>query len=279
MKVIKKIKKIFKVIIDILTFIMFLALILIIIAKLDMTINNRDYFSMFGYSFFKVATGSMEPNIKENDIIVVQNNKSFNIGDVITYKENDAYITHRLISMDGNNLVTKGDANNASDAAITSDRVIGVVVKDYHNLEVWHKIFTTPSILISLFVTLILFDFAFSYKPKEKVEKDIKKAIKIKEEPIVNVDIAKPKIKFNDLEKQKILELTQRIELPKLKAMIKDNDMPKLSDAEITSLDNKLKNKDSLPRLKEKEKEFLDYTIRLDLKELQSKINTKIKKR
>src|SRR5574344_3165377 len=197
MKVIKKIKKIFKVIIDILTFIMFLALILIIIAKMDMTINNRDYFSIFGYSFFIVVKGSMEPNIKENDIIVVQNNKGFNIGDVITYKENDAYITHRIISIDGNNLVTKGDANNANDAVISNDKVIGVVVKDYHNLEVWHKIFTTPSILISLFVTLILFDFAFSYNPKEKTLTKKVKINKPKEEPIVNVDIQKPKIKFN----------------------------------------------------------------------------------
>src|SRR5574344_200950 len=226
MKVIKIIKKIFKVIIDILTFIMFLALILIIIAKLDMTINNRDYFSMFGYSFFKVATGSMEPNIKENDIIVVQNDKNYNVGDIITYKENDAYITHRLISIDGSNLVTKGDANNSSDASITSDKIIGVVVKDYRNLEVWHKIFTTPSILISIFITLILFDFAFSYKPKEKIKEEKGEVKNIPNDPIANLDIPKPKIKFNELEKQKILELTQRIELPKLTAFINADKMP-----------------------------------------------------
>ena len=34
--------------------------------------SNKDYPEMFGYSVFSVATGSMEPTIKQYDIILVK---------------------------------------------------------------------------------------------------------------------------------------------------------------------------------------------------------------
>lgn len=264
-------KKIFKVIIDVLTIFIFIILVLIIFAKIDMTIHNRDYLEIFNYSFFKVATGSMEPTISENDIIVVKNNMEYKVNDIITYKENDAYITHRIISINGELLTTKGDANNTNDEPINSSAVLGVVIKDYKHLEVWRKIFTTPTILISIFVTLILFDFAFSYQ-----KNDDKKNIKNKETKSI-IDIPKPKV-FNKHEQEKIMELTQKIDLPKLNTLYKEDiDMPKLTNKELTNLENKIKdNPKSLDDLETKEKEFLDYTIRLDLSELQKSINKKI---
>lgn len=274
------VKKVFKVIIDILTAFMFLILVLIIIAKIDMTVNNRDYFSMFGYSFFKVATGSMEPNISENDIIVVKNHADYSKGDIITYEESNAYITHRIISINNNTIITKGDANNTNDAPIASDSVIGRVVADYKNLEVWRQILTTPSILVSIFITLILFDLAFSVKPKIKeVKVD---PPKVEDEPIKVVEIPKEentikKVTFTEEEKEKILELTQTIELPKLREIQKDDEsMPDLSDSEINKLESKFKSSNSMPRLDKKEKDFMNYTIRLDLTELQNKINGKM---
>ncbi len=274
----KEIKKIFKPIIDVLTILIFLILVLIIFAKIDMTVHNRDYLSIFGYSFFKVATGSMEPNISENDIIIVKDNGEYKVDDVITYKENDSYITHRIIAINSDNIITKGDANNTNDDAINKDQVLGVVVSDFKHLEIWRQIFTTPSILISIFVTLILFDFAFSYKKKDDNKEPIKenkKSIETKED--INFDLPKPAT-FNAKDTQYILELTQKIDLPKLRTALKnDEKMPKLTTKEINNLDNKLKEcPDKLPDLKTKEKDFLEYTIRLDLSELQKNINKKI---
>ena len=68
----KILKKIFKTIIDILIFIIFLILIVIIFAKLKMLNDNNNYFELFGYSIFNVATGSMEPAISQNDVILVK---------------------------------------------------------------------------------------------------------------------------------------------------------------------------------------------------------------
>jgi signal peptidase I len=270
-------KKIVKVIIDILTIFIFLVLILIILAKVNMTINNRDYLSIFGYSFFKVATGSMEPSISENDIIVVKNNGQYQINDVITYKENDAYITHRVIAINDNSLITKGDANNTNDEAINKDTVLGVVVKDYKHLEVWRKIFTTPSIIVTMFITLILFDFAFSYQKTDdkKNMNNIKPKIKLTSVP--DIDIPKPKT-YSQEELKKITDVAETITLPKLKNICEnDANMPKMTTKELNNLENKIKeNPTNISKLKPKEKDFLDYTIRLDLTELQKNINKKI---
>ena len=275
----KNIKKIFKKIIDILTVFIFIILILIIFAKVDMTVHNRDYLSIFGYSFFKVATGSMEPNISENDIIIVKDNSDYQVDDVITYKENDSYITHRIVAINNDNLITKGDANNTNDEAVNKSQVLGVVVKDYKHLDIWRQIFTTPSILISIFVTLILFDFAFSYQKKEpeiKIKKESKTDIPDNKQDLV-IDLPKP-ASFNAIDTKQILELTQKIDLPKLRTVYKDDvNMPKISAKEVTNLNTKLKeNPDKLPPLKNKEKDFLEYTIRLDLSEIQKNINKKI---
>ena len=275
----KNIKKIFKKIIDILTIFIFIILILIIFAKVDMTVHNRDYLSIFGYSFFKVATGSMEPNISENDIIIVKDNSDYQVDDVITYKENDSYITHRIVAINNDNLITKGDANNTNDEAVNKSQVLGVVVKDYKHLDIWRQIFTTPSILISIFVTLILFDFAFSYQKKEpeiKIKKESKTDIPDNKQDLV-IDLPKP-ASFNAIDTKQILELTQKIDLPKLRTVYKDDvNMPKISAKEVTNLNTKLKeNPDKLPPLKNKEKDFLEYTIRLDLSEIQKNINKKI---
>jgi ribosomal subunit interface protein len=169
-----------------------------------------------------------------------------------------------------------GGQNNGD--AINKNQVLGVVVSDFKHLEIWRQIFTTPSILISIFVTLILFDFAFSYKKKDDNKEPIKenkKSIETKED--INFDLPKPAT-FNAKDTQYILELTQKIDLPKLRTALKnDEKMPKLTSKEINNLDNKLKEcPDKLPDLKTKEKDFLEYTIRLDLSELQKNINKKI---
>lgn len=227
-----------------------------------MTIGNRNYLSFFGYSFFKVATGSMAPSINENDIILVKEKASYNVGDIITYKENDAYITHRVISIGVDYVITKGDANNTSDDPINKDAILGLVIKDYKNLETWHQVLTNPQILISLFITLVLFDLAFSYKGK----KDDLKVLPITKE-------------VSKKEEQEILELTQNIPLTAVNNQLaKEN---KLTKQELNKLQKKLdaaNNRVENLNLEDKEKEFLDYTMRLDLEELQEQISAKINK-
>ena len=71
--------------------------------------------------------------------------------DIVTFKSDNEYITHRIVTVNDNNYVTKGDANNAKDVAITKDKVIGKVIKISTKAGVWHKVLTTPTILIMIF--------------------------------------------------------------------------------------------------------------------------------
>ena len=189
------VKKVLKTLVDILTFLVFLVLIIVIFAKLKMMFSGNNYFEVAGYSIFTVKTGSMEPVIKQNDVIIVKSQDFYEVDDIITYKEDKSFITHRIISVRGHDIITQGDANNAKDTAITDDVIIGKVVKIYSDLGVWQKVFTTPKIIIMVFVTLILFDIAFSYKgirQKQNV-KMVDRLRDISFEKILNIEDA-PKL-------------------------------------------------------------------------------------
>ncbi len=79
-----------------------------------------------GYWPMIVLSGSMEPGIRIGDIVVVKKTQQEpRIGDVVAYKYSGMIILHRVINVTGNQLVTKGDANDAPDNPITVKQVLG----------------------------------------------------------------------------------------------------------------------------------------------------------
>ena len=211
------IKKVIKFVINFFTVLIFLILLLTIYAKINMITSGKNYFELFGYSFFKVTTGSMDPTIKEHDIIIVSTNETYNVNDIITYRDDANFITHRIITMDGNTLITKGDANNATDQEVNKSDVIGKVVKIFSGLGIWQSIFTTPKVIVALFVTLILFDFAFSYKGKENKNKKVEKE---KNEEIKNFDKNKKSEENNETIEE---DYTIRLDLNAIRKKIDSN--------------------------------------------------------
>ena len=69
------------------------------------------------YSLYIVRSGSMAPAINTVDAVIVGPAVTGSIkpGDIITYAIGKTLITHRVLSVDGNTLITKGDANKAPD--------------------------------------------------------------------------------------------------------------------------------------------------------------------
>lgn len=243
-----KIKNIFKLIIDGLTLVVFVILVFLIIFKVKMIVSDKDYFEMFGYSMFSVATGSMEPVIKQNDLIIVHRQKTYQVDDIVTFKSEKAYVTHRIVSKRGNTIITKGDANNTKDVDIDRSAIIGKVVKILPHAGVWQKVFSSPKVIIMIFMTIILFDVAFSYKGIQK-----KSNIRL-----VN------KVEDKDVKFEQINKLA---------------DSPKMTKAEIKELYKKTDLVKSGEEVKfdKKEKDFLNYTVRLDLSELQKQIDKEMK--
>ena len=77
-----------------------------------------------------VVSGSMRPVIEVNDFIIVKKTKDIAINDIITFKKiNKKNETiHRVIRIDGNTIVTKGDAKETEDDPIEINQVTGVYV-------------------------------------------------------------------------------------------------------------------------------------------------------
>jgi signal peptidase len=69
------------------------------------------------YDLYIVRSGSMEPAINVGDMVLAGPVGTGGIkpGVIISYEAGKNLITHRVLSIDGNTLITKGDANKEPD--------------------------------------------------------------------------------------------------------------------------------------------------------------------
>jgi len=75
-----------------------------------------------------ITSGSMWPELKKGDLILIKGidgKEEINIGDVIVYSNIKGFTIHRVIEMNEDSLVTKGDANNVKDSPIKYEEIIG----------------------------------------------------------------------------------------------------------------------------------------------------------
>lgn len=80
----------------------------------------------FGFGASLVLSGSMEPEISTDDLVFVRKPGELHVGDVILYDAGESRVLHRITYMDGDTVITKGDANNTEDKPISSGSVLGV---------------------------------------------------------------------------------------------------------------------------------------------------------
>lgn len=158
----KKISKVFEIILNIIITIMLIIIIIVGYGAIQTNILKKDYANIFGYTIFQVATGSMSGTIEVRDIVLVKITQDVEENDIIVFKQDKNIITHRLIEKKENELITKGDANNAEDKPIQINDVIGEVIKIIPNVAVWEKVFAQKEVYISIIVTISLFGIAFS---------------------------------------------------------------------------------------------------------------------
>lgn len=163
----KVFEKIAHIILNFIIVIVFIMVLVVGYNYFQLQVLNKDYSNFFGYTVFEVSTGSMAKTLEIYDVILVQITKDVKENDIITFKRDGELITHRIMHINGDNLITKGDANNTEDEEITKDAVIGKVISVYPRLGIWAKVFSEPSVLISIFITLILIGLAISKEDKK----------------------------------------------------------------------------------------------------------------
>lgn len=162
--------KIKKVLFNFIYAILIFIIIILLYAFAQVNMQNKDYANIFGFSIFQVATGSMEPTIKVDDFVIVKLNSKINKDDIITYKKDGEYITHRLIYIDGDNVIAQGDYNSSADEPVPIDDVIGKVIYIVKDVAIWKKVFTEKSVVISLAVTASLFIIMILYQDRNCIQ-------------------------------------------------------------------------------------------------------------
>lgn len=103
-------------------------------------VATRGYAGFFGYSLFRVVTGSMEPTLPVNTLIACKSTpiEEIRVGDIVVFRsqelEAERIITHRVVSVVSGEsgaplLETRGDANPVADRKLVGAyNLIGKVV-------------------------------------------------------------------------------------------------------------------------------------------------------
>ena len=177
----KVVKKIFRWIFDIILFIILAIALIMAYNHVQVNIRGNTYTTMLGYSAFEVATGSMSNTIEIGDVILVkliEPNEPVSENEIVVFTQDTTLVTHRIIKINGDQIITKGDANNTQDDPISRGQIIGKVVKIIPDVKMWKEIILTPKVLIPTSISILLLWIFFSYDK----EKDVKKTKKVIEE-------------------------------------------------------------------------------------------------
>lgn len=143
-----------------------IALIVFAVAALLIVVTTRsgEAPNFFGYSMFRVLTGSMEPELPVGSMVIVKriSPEEVKIGDIITFFSTDPTLqggvnTHRVIDIDNSGMdilfTTKGDANQFKDEyGAVGSNLIGVVIYCSTFLGTAVRLASNPVIFFPLLV-------------------------------------------------------------------------------------------------------------------------------
>jgi signal peptidase len=131
---------------------------------------------IIGIKPYVVMSGSMEPNIKIGSVSFVNTRypyKKIQVGDVIAFKRDTIFATHRVVEITEEGFITKGDANNIADGKIVSqNEYVGKNILSIQKLGYIIQATQTKAgkvILITTIVFILACAF-FVIKPEEKTQ-------------------------------------------------------------------------------------------------------------
>jgi signal peptidase len=116
--------------------------------------------TFLGYTAAVVMSGSMEPTLSVDDLVIIRKTDTISPGDIILYQIEGDLVIHRIVEIDGDTITTKGDANNTMDTPFDKSCIKGILVAHSHLAG---KIFTLMrkyyALLLILFVGYIVIGF------------------------------------------------------------------------------------------------------------------------
>lgn len=148
--------------------IIYIIVFIILLIALSLNILSLQSTSLFGFRIYKVGSGSMEPYLKINDVIIIKESDDYNLNDVITYQSDNEYVTHRIIYINDFEIITKGDANNTQDDPITKDQIVGKLIYKFHILGFISYLLSKPFTWLLLLVIGFVITYLIPDKKKNQ---------------------------------------------------------------------------------------------------------------
>lgn len=129
----------------------------------------------FGYGASLVLSGSMEPALSVDDLVIVKAQKTYRTGDVVIYQTGNILVIHRIVSIDGETIITQGDANNMADEPITPYSIKGKMIGHIPQAGSIVRFLQTPGgFLLLLAAAVVLFELPY-YRARKKSDDELQK--------------------------------------------------------------------------------------------------------
>lgn len=142
-------------------FVLFVLVIMVFInvySLLSEIISNKGYVNFMGYSYFEVASNSMKKEFKKGNIIIIKLTNKFDVDDIVTYKDSDFFVTHRVIEKNSDYFIPKGDNNNTDDGKIDNKNVIGVYQPKLNFIGDFIELMRNQYIIMGILIVFIIID-------------------------------------------------------------------------------------------------------------------------
>ena len=123
----------------------------------------------FGYGASVVLSGSMEPALSVGDLLILKVDDSYFEGDIVVYQSGTMAVVHRIVSVNEETAITRGDANNTNDEPIPVASIKGRVIRSIPKVgsAVW-AIKSPLGLILTIALAVLLVEMSYRGEKKEK---------------------------------------------------------------------------------------------------------------
>lgn len=155
---------------------------LIILFIINLILSFEENTHIFGIYMFNIVSESMEPTFYKDDLVIVKKCKMQELqkGDIITFKQDDRTISHRMIAItqeDGEfKFITKGDNNDILDKEkVEMKDVYGKVLFSVKKIGKFIHYIQNARGLINIVIFIIIIYVLISLRDNQKNSRKIKR--------------------------------------------------------------------------------------------------------
>lgn len=155
---------------------------LIILFIINLILSFEENTHIFGIYMFNIVSESMEPTFYKDDLVIVKRCKMQELqkGDIITFKQDDRTISHRMIAITQENgefkFITKGDNNDILDKeTVEMKDVYGKALFSVKKIGKFIHYIQNARGLINIVIFIIIIYVLISLRDNQKNSRKIKR--------------------------------------------------------------------------------------------------------